>query len=176
MSPELDENKLRLLSILYLYTKPASNINDVDRYIKEYALLSIVYYLIVKGMLDYDYSSRLVLWHGGYVFMNISQEAIADLEYLIQHGYVQKIKFSTSSHLYVVGYRITQEGIEFLENNHKDQIEVIRKELSCPNGELKKIVIEDEDAFFVCEEGPEPEPTGCRREEDVSYESEPILL
>jgi len=170
---ELDANKIRLLAILSLYTKPAGVEDDYDHYIKDYALLSIIYDLIIKGILDYDYSSRLVLWKGAYVFMNISQEAVSDLEFLVNKGFVQRIKFSTEGHLYVIGYSITEKGLKLLDE-HKDHLDIVRNSLKCECGGVMSIIVEDDDAYYVCCN--RKIPIGCLSTEDISYETEPVFV
>jgi len=173
MEGYLDDNKLKLLALLALYTKPAGKDDEYDHYIKDYALFSIVYDLITRGILDYDYSSRLILWKGAYVFMNISQEAISDLEFLVSKGLIQKIKFSTRGHLYVIGYRITDKGLEIV-NGYEKHFNEVRDALTCECGRLMSITIEDDDAYYIC--CGKKKPTGCLTTEDVSYETEPIFV
>ncbi len=168
-----DANKLRLLSLLALYTKPAGVENKYDHYIKEYALLSIIYDLIIRGILDYDYSARLVLWKGAYLFMNISQEALADLELLVEKGYVKRIKFSTKGYLYVVGYSITERGLEIVKK-YPEHMEAVKNALKCECGGIMSIIIEDDDAYYVCCD--KKIRIGCLLTEDVSYETQPIFV
>jgi len=171
---ELDDNKLILLAILYLYTRPMDRSKKSGIFIKEYALFAIIHYLILKKVLDYDYASRLKLWKGGsYAFVNISQEAIADLDYLINCSLVNKIRFSTRDHIYTIGYGITKMAIKMLDEKYRDIVEKVRAHLFV-NGVLKKLVVEDDDAYLVY--GENKEPIGCLRTEDVSYISDPDFM
>ena len=171
---ELDDNKLILLAILYLYTQPIESSKKKSVFIKEYALFAIIHYLILKKVLDYDYASKLKLWKGGsYAFVNISQEAIADIDYLINYSLVQKIRFSTKDHIYTIGYGITNTAVKILDEKYRDVLEKVRAYLSV-GGKLKKLVVEDDDAYLVHED--KKEPVGCLKTEDVSYISDPDFI
>ena len=172
MPSVLDDNKLKLLALLSLHTKPAGD-DEYDHYIKNYVLLCIIYDLIIRGVLDYDYSSRLILWRGAYVFMNVSQEALVDLDFLVEKGLLKKIKFSTQGHLYVVGYRVTETGREVIRG-YPEKLEEVRKALACECGEIMSIAIEEDGAYYVC--CGEKKKIGCLSTEDVGYEAEPIIV
>jgi len=169
----LSENNIKLLALLSLLTRPAKDSGDKEIWLKDVALFSLVYRGIISNIFDYDYSSRLVIWKGFYRFMNISQECLSDLDFLIKKGLVEKLRIATKTHWFIIAYRITEKGIKLLEN-YPTVVQEMQEFLKCKkHGEIMKLELENNAPYLRCSRGCKEEITVLETE-DVSYNSEPF--
>ena len=169
----LNENQIKLLSLLWIYT--TENESEEDIFIKDYALHALIYYLSEKGFFNYNFSGQLVFWRSSWAFINISQRALLDLEYLINLGLIVKIRFSTMTFQYVTAYALSETGKKYLKIYGKHLVEKLRKMLYCEKKkQIYDVEIREDDAYLIC--GDDEIPMGVKRTKDVSYNSIAILL
>lgn len=174
---KLTKDQSRLLYLLSLYTKPAESSEDKEVWMKDLAIKAIIYHLTTKGVFkDYDYAPLLVPFFGPQRYMNVSQEGEDDVNDLRELGLLQRLKLSTTKHVYIAAYRLTKRGVEALKGVSPQDKEVIKKALSCPNcGRLLSVEILEEGPQLICPKDARgcgfAEPIELFSIEDVSYKA-----
>ncbi|MFX1564353.1 MAG: hypothetical protein ACFFCH_00015 [Promethearchaeota archaeon] len=178
---ELTKDQRKLLFLIGTYAHETQVSDEQEYWFKDGPLLAAIYELTVEGVFEtYDYAAMSILCLDGYRrFMNISREGIDDLNDLRELGLLDHLKISTSQYGTVTGYRLTEQGCEFLSHVSDEEREGVNKVIRCNDcdGALKQIECENfEQYYFQC-------PTcNCITEirifdiEDVSYISKAKFL
>jgi len=161
----------RLLYLLSLYTS-----DDEDRWIKSYALWVLVFHGIVSDVFEtYDYAPTVVMWHGAFRVANISMEAERDILRLRNAGLVEKLRLATSKYRYITAYRVSRNGIKYLERVPESVKEPIDRVFR-PGGRLVEVVIgKDYRPLLKMPDGRLVD-LGFLVAEDVAYKSEAYYL
>ena len=130
----MNENQQKLHYIINLLTN-----GDRKKWIKQTVLFALIYYFIKLGIFkDYDYAPTPFMWEDEIKFINISYEAINDLNYLLDNNYLNEILLSVRGlNEFIVGYSIGKK-VDY-NFNQKDK-EIIDNTL-LENGHLKEIQI-----------------------------------
>lgn len=110
----------RMLYLISKYSKTAHHETEKDVWIKELPLLAIIHYGILDQVFNYDYAPASVELQIGRKFLNLSQEGIDNIEDLREFGYIDCLKLSSTSYLFLNGYKINNEGIRVLNGEIKD--------------------------------------------------------
>lgn len=187
---EFTEDHEKILYLILKYSHTARDKTEKDKWIRELPLLALIHYGILKKALDFDYAPASVELEIGRKFFNISQEGLDIIEDLREFGFIDCLKLSSTSHLFVAGYKINHEGLKIVHGLHgklkvsDDVKKQIDKLILCPNCESiievdVKIIPETKDVAvdMVCSipSCEFREPIGMEQLEDVSYVSEPYL-
>jgi len=137
----MDENKQKIHYIINLLTN-----GDKKRWVKQTVLFALIYYFIKLGVLKgYDYAPTPFMWEDEIKFINISYDAINDLNFLLDNNYLNEILLSVKGlNEFIVGYSVGKK-IDY-NFNQKDK-EIIDKTL-LENGKLKEIQI-TEDGIII---------------------------
>lgn len=104
------------------------NLDKGDKWVKELPLMCLCYELIVKGILDYDYSPQSILITNYRRIANISQECIDDINDMRELELIEKLQLTTKHHTIINGYRLTVKGFNALrkmdpkEKKHVDEL------------------------------------------------------
>ncbi|MHA1697978.1 MAG: hypothetical protein ACTSWN_03970 [Promethearchaeota archaeon] len=184
------EDHAKLLYLLSRYTKTSKTSEEKDIWIKELPFLALIHHGIMKGVFNYDYAPASLELEIGRVFMNISQEAVDNIQDMREAGYIDCLKLSRTSHLFINGYKISNEGLKIIngldpelkitEENRKK----IEDFISCPKCGSKITIslemnLENKlvKTYVVCSNNrcKFRESIGMEDIEDVSYISEPYL-
>jgi hypothetical protein len=130
----MNENQQKLHYIINLLTN-----GDRKKWIKQTVLFALIYYFIKLGIFKgYDYAPTPFMWEDEIKFINISYEAINDLNYLLDNNYLNEILLSVRGlNEFIVGYSIGKK-VDY-NFNQKDK-EIIDNTL-LENGHLKEIQI-----------------------------------
>jgi hypothetical protein len=113
---QLTENQRRLLYLVSLYSRGhgqeavAHGGGGGGEWLRQQALLVLVYEGVVAQVFDYDYAPQSVLLEERRVFFNTSQEGCADIDALREAGLLLALR--ASSHLYapVLSYGASPRG------------------------------------------------------------------
>lgn len=187
---ELTDDQQRLIYVIEQISKmrdeKLSFLNHKLRdrlWVKELSILVLAYYLTIKGVFEtYDYAPTSSQLFGRVSYtLNLSYEAIDDIEDLRELNILEKIRLSTAKHGFVTAYRLTEKGAEVLK-------------------ELPAKIKNDVDSYLHCEHCGKLLSFTCQmatklalrldchncnkthidisfvRTEDVSYVSEPYFL
>ena len=106
----LTENQCRLLYLVSLYTRPAKKGNEKEEWVRQQALMVILYEAIVAGVLDYDYAPAASLVQNRRVFFNKSQEGASDVDFLREEGLLNGLKLSSTHYQPITCYQISEKG------------------------------------------------------------------
>ncbi|WP_423792576.1 hypothetical protein ACPB8Q_07625 [Methanocaldococcus indicus] len=111
---ELNKNQKIMHYIIHLLSKD-------DKWVRREVVLALIYYFSEKGYLDYKCSPMPHIWNDKIKFINISYEALEDLNYIIKNNYIQEILLSVRGlSLFIVGYKaknnINYDNLEYLED------------------------------------------------------------
>ncbi len=172
MSIELSPDGKRLLKLIGLYT---GSMGNVERWIKNYALWVLVYYGIVKGVFEkYDYTPIITLWYGYLRVVNVSMEAEADLMKLRSLGLVNKLRLATSKYRFITAYMITEKGRRFLEEQPREELEIVDK-VFAENGKPAEIIFRENGVPELVFPSGRREEVSILEAEDVTYEATPKI-
>ena len=108
---KLTENQKRILYLIHLFTK-----NKETLWIREETLLGLIYYFVKKNVFDepYDYAPSPYLWNGEIKYINISHEALFDLDRLLENEICYEILLSAKNLNYFIrGYRIGNIKLDY---------------------------------------------------------------
>lgn len=79
---ELTTNQIRLLYLISLYTHPASGSDGKESWVRQQAMMVLIYEAIVAEVLDYDYAPASAIVENRRKYFNISQEGRSEIDYL----------------------------------------------------------------------------------------------
>lgn len=75
-------NQIRLLYLISLYTHPASGTDGKESWVRQQAMMVLIYEAIVAEVLDYDYAPASAIVENRRKYFNISQEGRSEIDYL----------------------------------------------------------------------------------------------
>jgi hypothetical protein len=145
---------------------------------------------ILKKVFNYDYAPVSVELPIGRIFLNLSQEGIDMVEDLREFGFIDCLKLSSTSHLFLNAYKVNSEGIKILEGRNPNckiiegTKKIIDNLCTCPKcGQLKAVDIEflettgDVRIDITCmnKKCDFTQASAILDVEDVSYVAEPYL-
>jgi hypothetical protein len=130
----MNENQQKLHYIINLLTN-----GDRKKWVKQTVLFALIYYFIKLGIFkDYDYAPTPFIWDDKIKFINISYDAINDLNYLLDNNYLNEILLSVRGlNEFIVGYSIGKKINYTFNQNDKKVIDNTLLE----NGDIKEIQI-----------------------------------
>ena len=142
---------MKLLLVIDAYTK--SNGDENPTWIKELPLMGIIYEGIIRGIfVDYDYAPWSVpMLDGTREWLNISREGKDDLEDLLNLRYISLLRVSTSQYGYVTAYRLTDLGVNKLQEIPDIIKDEIRSLIFHKCGNLLNVIVEGRQLVFTCE-------------------------
>ncbi len=187
---EWSDTHAKLVYLISKYSHTSVDEKDNDRWIKELPLLALIHKGIIDGTFDYDYAPVSFELQTGRIFLNLSQEGIDNIEDLREFGFVDCMKLSSMSHLYLNAYKINSNGMKIIDGIHPEatlsekQKEDVNTLCSCPK--CKHLLHVNVDLFghenelelkLICSNA------NCDYKalsnmtdiEDVSYSTEPYL-
>ncbi|MHA1896793.1 MAG: hypothetical protein ACTSU2_05280 [Promethearchaeota archaeon] len=177
---DLTDNHLKLLYLISKYTYSAKDIFEKDIWIKEFPLLTLIFEGILNSTFDYDYAPMSIELHGRRRILNISQDAIDDLEDLREMKLIECLKLSHSNFRLTSAYKIRDLalGIEVPEEFKKQ----INELTSCPKcGHLLETELDptgNENLIYIVCKNPEcmfRTISEITEIEEVSYSTEPYF-
>ncbi len=152
-------------------------------WIKELPLWAIIYYQITHGSYEtFDYAPTSIQFFGRSSFtINLSYEAVDDIEDLRESDILEKIRLSTSQHGFVTAYRITEIGNAYLKNIPQDVINEVSKLFFCECCQKQlHFYMNMGDNPSVLLDCPDCDVSDVYldflKSEDVSYKSKPYFL
>jgi len=163
--------------LLYLVSLYTGDENGKEKWIKNYALWSLIYHGIVEKVFEnYDYTPVLVIWYGKLRVANISMEAKAHLFKLRNLNLINKLRLATSKYRYITAYKITRKGREFVENIEKELRDSVDQVFNPPGVGVPDIVIDSKGNPVLVYSNGEKVEIKILYPEDVAYVSRPIFL
>ncbi len=143
----MNENQQKIHYIINLLTN-----GDKRKGLRQIVLFALIYYFIkLKVFKDYDYSPTPFMWEDKIKFINISYEALKDINFLLDTGYLNEILMSVIGvNEFIVGYSIGKK-IEY-KFNIEDK-KVIDRSLLEENGKIKNIEITDNGIIIKSKDG-----------------------
>jgi WD repeat-containing protein 35 len=173
----LTREQERLLYLISLYSKPAQNSSDEEVWIKDLALKALIYQGIIEKVFNYDYAPLVIMFDGVKRMVNVSMEGEDDINDLRELKLVSRLKLSTSKYNIINAYRVNIEGLEVLKGAKKENLEAVDKLVKCLScGNLKEVLVEDEEVKFVCKNCGEKKNIPLLEVEDVPYVCKGYLL
>jgi len=170
----------KLLYLISRYSHVAERQEDKEIYVRQLALLVLIYEGIVEGVFDYDYAPASYYVAGRRIYMNITQEGRDNVDDLVEARLVRALRQVDRDNQPVVAYQCTVEGYELLRVQNK-----------CPKDDRKSVddfIFSDAESLLFVEymanverfvlrsaDGgvmKDSEVTEC---EDVSYVTSPYL-
>ncbi|ADC69407.1 conserved hypothetical protein [Methanocaldococcus sp. FS406-22] len=99
----MNENQQKIHYIINLLTN-----GDKKKWVKQTVLFALIYYFIKLNVFrGYDYAPTPFMWEDEIKFINISYEAINDLNFLLDNNYLNEILLSVRGlNEFIVGYSI----------------------------------------------------------------------
>ncbi|ENN95754.1 hypothetical protein J422_06130 [Methanocaldococcus villosus KIN24-T80] len=141
----MDENKQKLHYIIYLLTR------DDKKWVRQIVVFALIYYFIKLKVLSYTYAPMPYIWQDKIKFINISYDALEDLNFLLDNGYISEILLSIKGlNEFIVGYKI---GKSLNYNFSEKDKEIIEKTILDENGNLKEIIITENGIKIKSKEG-----------------------
>ncbi|AIJ04955.1 hypothetical protein JH146_0104 [Methanocaldococcus bathoardescens] len=130
----MNENQQKIHYIVNLLTD-----GNKKKWVKQTVLFALIYHFIKLGIFrEYDYAPTPFMWEDEIKFINISYDAINDLNFLLDNNYLNEILLSVKGlNEFIVGYSVGKK-IDY-NFNPKDK-EIIDKTL-LENGKLKDIYV-----------------------------------
>jgi hypothetical protein len=131
---KLSENQKRILYLINLYTQ-----NNQNSWIREETLLGLIYYFVKSGVFDepYDYAPSPYLWNGEIKYINISHEALFDLDFLLENELCYEILLSAKNlNYFIKGYKIGNFKLDNTFDKYKDEFSIL-----FDNDKLKEVTL-----------------------------------
>jgi len=102
----MNENQQKLHYIINLLTN-----GNKKKWVKQTVLFALIYYFIKLNVFrGYDYAPTPFMWEDEIKFINISYEAINDLNFLLDNNYLNEILLSVRGlNEFIVGYSISRK-------------------------------------------------------------------
>ena len=156
---ESEKDAQRLVYLIHLYTEKGEH-GEVT-WLKDQALKALIYIGTVEQLFrTFDYAPLFVTWSDQTRFVNVSMEAEAILEKLIEAKIIERLRLSTEHYRYIFAYRVTDRAYvreipmeikREVENVYKCPVhsilyevhftEHIEPQLICPKCEREKEII-----------------------------------
>ncbi|XRO75063.1 hypothetical protein ACO3TA_06700 [Methanocaldococcus sp. 28A] len=137
----MNENMQKLHYIINLLTN-----GNKKKWIKQTVLYALIYYFIKLDVFkEYDYAPTPFMWEDKIKFINISYDAINDLNYLLDNNYLNEILLSVRGlNEFIIGYSIGKE----IDYNFSQKDKEIIDNTLLEDGHLKEIQI-TEDGIII---------------------------
>jgi len=168
----LTQNQNRLLYLVSLYTHAAQNADEQEEWVRQPALLVLAYEAIVAQVLDYDYAPASQLVENCRKYINISQEAKSDIDFLREEELLNGLKLSSNTYQPVTCYQVSEKGSLVLKKVSKSDREAVHEFVYAPKTrDLLRVEwnIEEREYWLVSDTfSKKSTVTEC---EDVSYVS-----
>ena len=170
--PNCTDQHLKLLYLISLHARQAMYMGEQEVWMRKNSLLALVYEAITAGVLDYDYAPEVVFIGRRRVWVNVSQDAMDDIDDLVCGNLLRELKSVTRAMQPVQSIQVTKLGLKVAENTpsilhrivegfafHDDEILTARwaERPIDPDGSSE----EEEDGYLwdvASEEEDEPEP------------------
>ncbi|KAL7542407.1 hypothetical protein ACHAXR_013410 [Thalassiosira sp. AJA248-18] len=167
----LTDNQNRLLYLIDLHTKKATDREGSDRWIRKQPLSVLIYEGIISEIFDYDYAPQSALIENRRVWVNVSQEGHSDIELLREEELISALLVSSKSYKPVVLYQVSDKGQEVLKGLSRREKEAINAFAHKPDSrELLKTSWDGESYWLESSSGYKKRSTTTDTE-DVSYVS-----
>ncbi|MBD3226933.1 MAG: hypothetical protein GF329_01995 [Candidatus Lokiarchaeota archaeon] len=170
----ITEQMKRLLYIIAEYTKKD------ERYgvyaVKDLPLKALIYYGIIKNVLDYDYAPQSVMYQDNRRYLNISQEGEDDLNDLRDEGLLNRIRLATKSHSFIYAYSLTEKGIKYIDKISEEDKKAVDSIVKCKCSKIYDIKIKPEIILFECISCGISFNSEITDIEDVAYKSTPFKI
>lgn len=167
----LTDNQNRLLYLIDLHTKKATDREGSDRWIRKQPLSVLIYEGIISEIFDYDYAPQSALVENRRVWVNVSQEGHSDIELLREEELISALLVSSKSYKPVVLYQVSDKGQEILKSLSRKEKEVVNAFAHKPDSrELLRTSWDGESYWLESSSGYKRRSTTTDTE-DVSYVS-----
>ncbi|KAL7549921.1 hypothetical protein ACHAWF_013176 [Thalassiosira exigua] len=167
----LTDNQNRLLYLIDLHTKKATDREGSDRWIRKQPLSVLIYEGIISGIFDYDYAPQSALVENRRIWVNISQEGQSDIELLREEELINALLVSSKSYKPVVLYQVSDKGQEALKSLARKEKETVNAFAHKPDSrELLRTSWDGENYWLESSSGYKKRSTTTDTE-DVSYVS-----
>ena len=128
---DLNTNHARIVAVIAFYGRSADGLSARETWIREFALLVLIYEGVQLGVFQLDYAPKSIrVNHSelvGRVYMNISQEALGAVEDLMEWGLVSKLHMITKQHHMVTSYQLTEKGKKYVSGISSEDMESVRR-------------------------------------------------
>jgi hypothetical protein len=154
-----------------LLTHCAQTEEENEEWIRRTALEVLCYECIVAQVLDYDYAPASVLVQGRRRYMNMSQEAGSDVDFLREEELINGLRQSSKDFIPITCLQISNKGLELLKKVKKKDKDAVHEFIYAPN--TRELIRPAYDGEFYWLEA----PSGYRKKstitntEDVPYVS-----
>ncbi|XRO77529.1 hypothetical protein ACO3VM_03095 [Methanocaldococcus sp. 10A] len=164
----MNENRQKLHYIINLLTN-----GDRKKWIKQTVLYALIYYFIKLGVFkEYDYAPTPFMWEDKIKFINISYDAINDLNYLLDNNYLNEILLSVRGlNEFIIGYSIGKK----IDYNFSQKDKEIIDNTLLEDGHLKDIQI-TEDGILIKSKKEENIEIKITNIDKISYKSKSYIM
>lgn len=171
LAEKMGGDALRLLKLISIYTGVEER---RELWIKDYALHVLIFHGIINKVFEtYDYAPYIMLWHGRMRAVNISQEALADINEMRKLGLVKKLRLATSKYRFVTAYIVSERGLRVLEHTPREVVKPV-VELFTENGQPAEVVLKENGQPYLRYPSGREVEVPILKIKDVEYSSEPI--
>ncbi|XRP97049.1 hypothetical protein ACO3UB_00600 [Methanocaldococcus sp. 16A] len=164
----MNENRQKIHYIINLLTN-----GDNKKWIKQTVLYALIYYFIKLDVFkEYDYAPTPFMWEDNIKFINISYDAINDLNYLLDNNYLNEILLSVRGlNEFIIGYSIGKK----IDYNFSQKDKEIIDNTLLENGYLKEIQI-TEDGIIIKSKKEENIEIKITNIDKISYKSKSYIM
>ncbi len=132
----------------------------------------LIYEGIITGLFDYDYAPQSILIKSRRIWMNISQEALSDIELLRENGFICVLHMpSSSSYKPIICYQISDKGKEILKSVLPEDNEAVNKVAYARGSHDLLKPMWDGNSYWLVSPSAESKRSTITEIEDVSYVS-----
>jgi hypothetical protein len=130
----MNKNQQKIHYIINLLTE-----GDQKKWVKQQVLFALIYHFIKLNVFkEYDYAPTPFIWEDEIKFINISYEAVNDLNELLDNNYLHEILLSVRGlNDFIVGYSIGRS----ISYNFDEEDKLVIDKTLLEDGKLKKIEI-----------------------------------
>ena len=115
-----------------LYTHKAQNVDEQEEWIRQQALLVLLYEAIVAQVLDYDYAPQSCLVEHCRKYFNITQEGKSDVDFLREEELINGLKLASKEYQPVTCFQISEKGSDVLKKVSKGDREAVNELVYAP--------------------------------------------
>ena len=173
----LTENQNRLLYTISLYTQRAESRDDKGEWIREPALLVLLYEGVTQQVFDYDYAPMSEMIEQRRVYLNISPtselsgEGKSDVEFLREEELINGLMEQTNSQKPITCFQISDKGAELVKRISRKEKEAVHEFVYPPGSrELLRPFWNGND-YYLKSAGGYSKKSAITDCEDVSYVS-----
>ncbi|EGZ17364.1 hypothetical protein PHYSODRAFT_502331 [Phytophthora sojae] len=169
----------RVLYAISRYAQQARNVQSKETWIRQVALLVLLYEGINAGILPFDYSPSL-MWltykkHTDRRWLRISQEAKSVIDDLWEAKLVNGIKLSSVDYQPVTAYQASFRGLSIVEQMPEQLKRETNEFLYAPPPQLLYVRYDGSDFHLVTRDQSYTRVSTVTECEDVSYVSSPYI-